>query len=149
MGRHSVPDDDAPDDVLASSGVASAPSAGVPAAGPAEPVAAGARGGSPEPPALRGSHADLALLRTDSALRARCIAAAAAPFVLYTVGLFVVGRTGIYLLWVWVPIVLAGIGVGAMLDIGHRAALDRVNRAALETVNRAAVEKPDAEDEPA
>ncbi|MDP9093805.1 MAG: hypothetical protein M3N95_12950 [Actinomycetota bacterium] len=63
---------------------------------------------------------DLRMLRENPAVRARCIAAAVVPFLLYSVVLIVLGRAGDFLLWVWIPIVAAGILVGAMLDLGHR-----------------------------
>ena len=46
--------------------------------------------------------------------------AAFAVFVLYAVGLIAVGRTELFLLWVWIPIVVAGVLVGAILDLGYR-----------------------------
>jgi hypothetical protein len=92
MGRHSAPDDD--------------PSA--------EPAA--------QPAAASGTHGDLQMLRDSPGLRARCIAGAVVPFILYTVVLIVVGRADIYLVWVWIPIVAAGILVGTFLDLGYRSA---------------------------
>lgn len=93
MGRHSAPEDDET---------------------PATP--------SHAPRAQSGTHADLQMLRENPALRARCIAAAVVPFLLYTVVLVVIGRADIYLVWVWIPIVLAGILVGMLLDLGYRSA---------------------------
>lgn len=95
MGRHSAPEDDAPADSPA---------------------------GPPPDRAPHGTHADLQLLRENPAVRARCIAAALVPFVLYTVVLVTIGRADIYLVWVWIPIVLAGVLVGTILDLGYRAA---------------------------
>jgi hypothetical protein len=97
MGRHSAPDGD---DVVESGSVVRRDS---------------------------GTHADLEMLRDNPALRARCLAAAVVPFVLYTVILIVVGHAGVFVLWVWVPIVTAGILVGAMLDLGHRDAGHRTH----------------------
>jgi hypothetical protein len=72
----------------------------------------------------RGSQstaADLALLRAHPELRARVIAAAIAPFVIYVVVLLLVGAaTRIYLIWIWVPLVAAGVLAGSMLDAAHR-----------------------------
>ncbi len=67
-----------------------------------------------------GTHADLALLRSDSALRARCAAAVVIPFVLYTLVLVVTGHLDVFLLWVWIPTVLAGVLIGTFLDLAHR-----------------------------
>lgn len=105
MGRHSAPDD----------GDAK-PSSPSPAA---EDAGSRERAGAP---VQSGTHADLQMLRDNPALRARCIAAAVVPFILYTVVLVVIGRADIYLVWVWIPIVVAGILVGTMLDLGHRSA---------------------------
>ena len=67
-----------------------------------------------------GTHGDLRLLRERPALRARCAAAAIVPFLLYTAVLAVIGRADIYLLWVWIPTVTAGVAVGGFLDAAHR-----------------------------
>lgn len=76
----------------------------------------------PGPPAPResGTHADLRLLREDSALRARCAAGVVVPFLLYLGVLIVVGRLDAFLLWVWIPAVTAGIVVGTFLDVAHQ-----------------------------
>ena len=76
-----------------------------------------------------GTRGDLEMLRRDPAVRARCIAAAVAPFALYTVMLIVLGQADLFLLWVWIPIVVAGILVGAFLDLGYRSARRRITRA--------------------
>jgi hypothetical protein len=62
------------------------------------------------------------MLRENPAVRARCIAAAVVPFLLYSVVMIVLGRAGAFVLWVWIPIVVAGVLVGAMLDLGQRHA---------------------------
>lgn len=67
-----------------------------------------------------GTQADLRLLRETPALRARCAAVVVVPFLLYTAVLVVIGRVGIVLLWVWVPAIAAGVGVGGLLDMAHR-----------------------------
>ena len=64
--------------------------------------------------------ADLALLRSRSDVRARVIAAGVAPFVLYTVALYLVGGWGVYFLWIWAPLVAAGVLAGSILDAAHR-----------------------------
>lgn len=60
------------------------------------------------------------MLRADRTLRARCAAALVVPFLLYTVVLIVVGRTDLYLIWVWIPTVLAGVLAGSFLDRAAR-----------------------------
>lgn len=100
MGRHSAPDEDEENEDSAA-----------PVAVPHE--AAGSSGS--------GGAADLRLLRENPSLRARCAAAVIVPFALYTVVMIVVGRIGLYLLWVWIPTVLAGILVGAFLDRAHNS----------------------------
>ncbi|MEO6887206.1 MAG: hypothetical protein ABI232_13110 [Jatrophihabitantaceae bacterium] len=84
----------------------------------AVPVAAGA---AAEKPSTEESstRADLRLLRTESGLRARCAAGVLVPFLLYTVILAVISRTDVYLIWVWIPTVTAGVLVGSLLDIAH------------------------------
>ena len=68
-----------------------------------------------------GTRGDLQLLREHPAIRARCIAAALVPFALYTVGMIAAGAARDFAVWVWVPIVVAGICVGLVLDLGFRA----------------------------
>jgi hypothetical protein len=68
------------------------------------------------------------MLRDNPGLRARCIAGAVVPFILYTVVLVVIGRADIYLVWVWIPIVAAGILVGSFLDLGYRSAREASGR---------------------
>jgi hypothetical protein len=68
----------------------------------------------------RATQADLRLLREHPALRARCVAAALAPFVIYTIVLFALAEVHIYVLWLWAPIITAGILVGTVLDAAHR-----------------------------
>jgi hypothetical protein len=75
---------------------------------------------TPAPRPEGATHADLRLLRENPALRARCAAAVVIPFVLYTVVMIVLGGTAAYLVWVWVPTVLAGVTVGTFLDVAHR-----------------------------
>ncbi|WAX55366.1 hypothetical protein M6B22_12500 [Jatrophihabitans cynanchi] len=103
-----------------------------PAAELATPSAAAAReeeaespgdasGAAPVTPrAPSGTRADLKLLRQSANLRVRCIGAVVATFLIYTVVLIVLGRTDVYLLWVWIPTVLSGILVGSFLDAAHR-----------------------------
>jgi hypothetical protein len=82
----------------------------------AEPAPVKARAGG-------GNHstaADLALLRESSELRARVIAAIVAPFVLYTAVLYLIGAMDVYFIWVWIPLVTAGVLAGSLLDAAHR-----------------------------
>ncbi|MEO8888377.1 MAG: hypothetical protein ABI429_03670, partial [Jatrophihabitantaceae bacterium] len=77
-----------------------------------------------EPPS--GTRGDLHLLRQSQALRIRCAAAVLVPFVIFTVVLVAIGRTDVYLIWLWIPTVLAGVLVGAFLDGAHRKARSAV-----------------------
>lgn len=126
MGRHSAPEDD--ETSAAAADVATAvdvdgghgrheiadDEADTAALPRIEPAPAG------PPRGESGTHGDLRLLRERPALRARCAAAAIVPFLLYTAVLAVIGRPDIYLLWVWIPTVTAGIAVGGFLDAAHR-----------------------------
>lgn len=60
------------------------------------------------------------MLREQPALRARCLAAVLVPFLLYVLILVAIGRTDVFLLWIWVPMVTAGILFGSLLDAAHR-----------------------------
>ena len=42
------------------------------------------------------------------------------PFLIYTIVLVVVARVDLYLLWMWIPTVTAGVLVGSFLDLEHR-----------------------------
>jgi hypothetical protein len=64
--------------------------------------------------------ADLALLRARSDVRARVLAAVIAPFVIYTIVMYLIDRIGVYFIWVWVPLVAAGVLAGSILDAAHR-----------------------------
>jgi hypothetical protein len=64
--------------------------------------------------------ADLALLREHSDVRARVIAALVVPFVLYTAVLYLAGAMSSYFIWVWIPLVTAGVLAGSILDAAHR-----------------------------
>lgn len=111
MGRHSAPEDD--EQSLAPTNIAVDV---VPGRHESPEVAEPAS----KPRAESGTHGDLRLLRERPALRARCAAAAIVPFLLFTAVLAVIGRADIYLLWVWIPTVTAGIAVGGFLDAAHR-----------------------------
>jgi hypothetical protein len=82
---------------------------------------------APKPPraarigrGTQSTSADLAILREHSDVRARVIAAIVAPFVLYTAVLFLIGAMDVYLIWIWVPLVTAGVLAGSILDAAHR-----------------------------
>jgi hypothetical protein len=66
------------------------------------------------------TQADLRVLRENSAVRARSLAAVLVSFLLYTVVMIVIGYTGAYLMWIWIPIVVSGVLVGVVLDLAHR-----------------------------
>lgn len=66
-----------------------------------------------------GTSADLRLLREDGRLRLRCAVAALAPFAVFTAILLGLRRADVYLVWVWIPTVTAGVLVGALLDRAH------------------------------
>jgi hypothetical protein len=124
VGRHSAPDDEP--DAVVDADTLPTPVLDAPATGrhaPPEPSAPSA----PSAPSESHGAADLRLLREQPALRARCAAGAVVPFVLYSALMIVIGKVSLYLLWVWIPIVLAGILVGTFLDLAHRR--DRVRDA--------------------
>lgn len=70
---------------------------------------------------------DLAVLKADSAARARVIAAVVAPFVIYVLVLLVLDALDLRtaLIWIWVPLVTAGVVAGLILDLAHRSAAAR------------------------
>jgi hypothetical protein len=70
------------------------------------------------------TQADLRVLRENSAVRARSIAGVLVSFLLYTVVMIVIGQTAMYLVWIWIPIVVAGVLVGVVLDLAHRQPKD-------------------------
>jgi hypothetical protein len=69
----------------------------------------------------RSTAADFALVRAHGDVRARVLAAVLVPFVVYTVAMAVLGKLDrSYLLWIWAPLISAGVLVGLFLDLGHR-----------------------------
>jgi hypothetical protein len=95
-----------------------------------------------------GRTSDLALLRTNSAVRARVVAAVVVPFVFYVGVLLVLDNLDIRtaLIWIWIPLVTAGVVGGLMLDIGHReAAAHAASAATAATAGAEATEDTEAE----
>jgi hypothetical protein len=75
----------------------------------------------PAAPRLHSTAADLALVRHHGDVRARCIAGVIVPFIGYAAVLLAVGGSGTaWAIWVFAPLILAGILVGAFLDAGHK-----------------------------
>jgi hypothetical protein len=79
---------------------------------------------APSTPPARTGHstgADFALVRRHGDVRARCLAGLLAPFVLYAVAMIVGGASGRQvLLWLFIPLITAGVLVGIFLDAGHK-----------------------------
>lgn len=124
MGRHSAAADEQDDAPVTPVRAAESVSRGrhqAAAAAAAEPSAQSPQTATaPSTAELHGSRADLALLREQPALRARCLAAVLAPFALYTLVILVLGHGDVYLIWVWIPIIVVGVLVGALLDAAHK-----------------------------
>lgn len=85
------------------------------------PSAVTHRNGSSATPTKAPS--DLALLRTHTDVRARVLAAVLVPIGLYVLALLTIGslRWHVVLIWIWLPLVTAGILAGIVLDSAHRA----------------------------
>lgn len=124
MGRHSAPDDVADEAVVSAAETAILPtvftelneSAGdtrVAEISPAAPAA--------EAKPVSPTRADVNLLRAAPGLRAQALAGVVVPYLLYTVIMVLLARTDVYLIWLWIPTVLAGALVGHMLDRAHAA----------------------------
>jgi hypothetical protein len=121
MGRHSLPDDDEPADgaqlAAAQLELDDEPRGrhswrpGAESVAEAGPVPAGK---------ASGTRADFALLRAERALRVRACVAVLAPFAVYVLVLAVLGRLDVLVLWVWIPVIVAGVAFGAVLDAGYR-----------------------------
>lgn len=94
-----------------------------PALEPHFQVGTGVPTAAPEPAPARphSTAADLALVRHHGDVRARCLAGVIVPFLGYAAVLLAVGGSGAaWAIWVFVPLILAGILVGAFLDAGHK-----------------------------
>jgi hypothetical protein len=91
---------------------------------PAEPDTAAEQKGAAK--AARGesnTRADLRMLRQNRGLRLQCLLVVVIAFGAYTAVMLGLNRTGdTYLRWIWIPIVLSGVLVGACLDLAHRRA---------------------------
>jgi hypothetical protein len=69
----------------------------------------------------RSTAADVALVRQHADVRARVLAALLVPFAVYTAAMAAIGKLDrSYLLWIWIPLITAGVLVGLFLDLGHR-----------------------------
>ena len=69
------------------------------------------------------TRADLRMLRHNRALRLQCLLVVVIAFGAYTAVMLGVHDTSeTYLRWIWIPIVLSGVLVGACLDLAHRRA---------------------------
>lgn len=119
--------DDEPFDGVADAppaGAVDAPVEGVAGTLPEAVVQAPSGGAARTSAPPRGTHstaADLALMRRRPDVRNRVIAAVIVPFVLYIAAMVLIGAAaGQYLLWVWIPLVSAGVGGGLILDTAHR-----------------------------
>ncbi|MCW2497498.1 hypothetical protein, partial [Jatrophihabitans sp.] len=94
-----------------------APAAQAEPAGRAEPKPK--KAGQPKDGKEKPSQADLRLLRTDAALRNRVIAAVVVPFLLFVVVLLAIGRLDAFAVWLWLPLITAGVVGGLLLDGAH------------------------------
>jgi hypothetical protein len=117
--RRSLPDEAPPPAPFSAAANGPAPPAG------AEPVAPPVVSQPVPPPPKAGKDhqsttADIALLREHSDVRARVIAAVIAPFVLYSVVMYLGRWMHMYFIWVWIPLVTAGVLAGSLLDVAHR-----------------------------
>jgi hypothetical protein len=71
---------------------------------------------------------DLALLRSRPDVRNRVIAAVVVPFVLYVAVMLVLGAPPArYLIWIWIPLISAGVLAGLILDAAHRSVRPKVD----------------------
>jgi hypothetical protein len=124
MGRHSAPDDDEDGDVLGDEPAATVAAPAGRHAAPADAALAPAALADGAAPRVgkgnQSTAADLELLREHSDVRARVVAAVVAPFVIYTLAMFLFDALDVYFIWVWLPLVSAGVLAGSILDAAHR-----------------------------
>jgi len=91
------------------------------------------------------TRADLRMLRHNRALRLQCLLVVVIAFGAYTAVMLGVHDTSeTYLRWIWIPIVLSGVLVGACLDLAHRRAARQSASADLDGGEKAAEASPDA-----
>ncbi|HEU5007032.1 MAG TPA: hypothetical protein VFT67_08680 [Jatrophihabitantaceae bacterium] len=80
---------------------------------------------APKPAPAAGTRGDLQLLRSDTGLLLWCAGSVVLLFLVYTSVLILLGRTDLYLIWLWVPTVLSGMAIGGLLDRAHRVVAER------------------------
>jgi outer membrane biosynthesis protein TonB len=69
------------------------------------------------------TRADLRMLRQNRALRLQCLLVVVIAFGVYTAVMLGLHHTSdTYLRWIWIPIVVSGVLVGACLDLAYRRA---------------------------
>jgi hypothetical protein len=92
----------------------------------ASPVAEAGPVAEAQPVKVSPSRMDLQLLRARPLLRLQCTVALLVPFVVYTVVMFAVSRMDrTYLIWLWIPAILAGSVTGYLLDRAHARSASR------------------------
>ena len=120
MGRHSRPDEtDDPVETAVDDEPRGRHARPLPTPRPA-PAAAGPEVARGPARRSRGTRSDLLLARRHPDVRNRCVAAIVVPFVLYLALLALLDRTALFGMWIWVPIIAAGVLLGAMLDQAHK-----------------------------
>lgn len=127
MGRHSAPDPQkdgaAPVEVSETLGPEAlgleTPGSGTP--GSEVPGSDAPTGRASSSALAPGSRGDLQLLRADGGLRLRCAGAVVLTFLIYTAVLILMGRSDVYVIWLWIPIVVSGVVIGGLLDHAHGA----------------------------
>jgi len=120
MGRHTAAGDDEADDTPVAAPAATRPKPGR----HARPEDLEPEDVEPAQEVGRGNQstaADLALLRERPDVRNRVIASIVVPFVLYSAVMVLIGAASVYLIWIWIPLVTAGVLAGSMLDSAHRS----------------------------
>jgi hypothetical protein len=107
-------------DMLSTEEMAAPEAAPTQAAPPLEPAPQPAAA-APKDSRRHSTRADFALIKNHGDVRARCLAAIVVPFILYIAVLLAVGASGrAYLLFMAIPLIVAGVLVGAFLDAGHK-----------------------------
>ena len=93
------------------------------ATGPIPPVEAPS--GEARSKGESNTQADLRMLRDDPGVRWLVLGGVVVAFAVYTLVMLAIGKLSDYAYWVWIPIVLSGVLVGAVLDWAHRRAKTR------------------------